>query len=159
MIELKQGNVEAFRFNIRKASKPRTGRIAAFRVPSDRALFVSRYLDAAVLVLALIFFFRAADHLRLFEALWSVQMAHLVVKFAWVWKPVRIDISRPYETRPPRFTLAVEHSGFLVTLCTLEMVFIVHDVGSDLLWMVLATITIVLMVLDVMRTPHSMRWR
>lgn len=141
MLELKQGSVEAFRFGSWGSVALREGRIAGFRIPSERTLRVGRYASLVVLLLSLACFAAGSVHPRLLQALWVVQAAHLFVKVAVLWKPVRMDVSRPFETSKPRVSLQVEHNGYLVSVGFLSLLSLKASPGHDWIWIALMLVS------------------
>lgn len=147
MIEIKQGDIEAFRFASSSKVLLKEGRIAGYSIPSEKALLLSRVVDFVVIFLALLSYFKRAPSPQIVSILWVIQVIHAAIKISILWKPVRMNSSRPIEVLPPRMALQVEHTGFLTSLIFLSTLSL-HDSSGylDYLWMLITSICAVLLV-------------
>jgi hypothetical protein len=134
MIELKQGSIEAFRFDSWRKPVLRHGGIAGYTIPGGVPLAISRYVDIAVLLLTLGCFLEPPAPKALLMGLWIVEAAHLLVKTTLLWRPVRMDESRPVEILAPRLALRVEHAGFLISIIFLSAVSLQASAGYGWTW-------------------------
>ncbi|KGI77087.1 hypothetical protein [Oleiagrimonas soli] len=116
MVELQQGNIEAFAFRSWGRVRVKPGRHVGYRIPGERALFVSRMINFCVLLCVIGLFVVQRPETAVVEVLLTVQGVHLLVKATWWWKPVYMDATRPLVVRPPRFTLDGEWIGYLASV-------------------------------------------
>ena len=146
MIEIRQGDVEAFRFASRGKVILKDGKIAGYSIPSYRVLLSSRVVDFVVILLSLLCYVKRVSSLQLVPILWVVQAVHAAIKISVLWKPIRLNPNRTFDVITPRVSLQVEHTAFMVSLiflCTLSL----HESDGymSFLWILVMLVCIALL--------------